>query len=100
LVTKFLRFVAEGLQCCLGVKQRGLGRKTSCSLLGDCSHLGRQTECETVPLTPENFISKNRVDGLVFLRAPVAIMATYDACGWKVPPHCVRGHFFGRRTGL
>jgi len=59
---KFLRFAAEGLQCCLGVKQRGLGRKALCSLLGDCSHLGRQTECETNPFNPEKmFFSKNRV---------------------------------------
>ena len=34
-VGKFLPFTAEGLQCCLGVKQRGLGRKALCSLLGD-----------------------------------------------------------------
>jgi hypothetical protein len=29
--------------------------KSSRSTLGDCSHLGRQTESETVPLTPESF---------------------------------------------
>jgi len=53
-VTKFLPFAIEGLQCCLGVKQRGLGRKTSCSLLGDCSHLGPPNRVWDSPFNPWN----------------------------------------------
>src|SRR6267378_5284289 len=55
---KNLRFVREGLQCCRGVKQRRLGRKTRSLCAGDCSHLGRQTESETSPLTPKTSFSK------------------------------------------
>src|SRR5437660_7152379 len=55
---KNLRFVCEGLQCCRGVKQRGLGRKTRSLCSGDCSHLGRQTESEISPFNPKNFSGK------------------------------------------
>src|SRR3989442_4811889 len=55
---KNLRFVREGLQCCRGVKQRRLGRKTRSLCSGDCSHLGRQTESESSPLTPKTSLSK------------------------------------------
>jgi hypothetical protein len=67
-VGKFLRFTAEGLQCCLGVKQRGLGRKALCSLLGDCSHLGRQTEFEANPLTPESFLFPSIITATIIAR--------------------------------
>src|SRR6266550_3267499 len=46
------------LQCCRGVKQRRRGRKTRSLCSGDCSHLGRQTESETSPLTPKTSLTK------------------------------------------
>jgi hypothetical protein len=55
---KRLRLPDEGLQCSIGVKQKESGRKTLRSSLGDCLRLGRQTESETVPVTPDFFIFK------------------------------------------
>src|SRR5882672_5363895 len=62
---KNLRFVREGLQCCRGVKQRRLGRKTRSLCSGDCSHLGRQTESESSPLTPKTSLSKKKIPSAI-----------------------------------
>src|SRR5262245_40706026 len=50
---KRLRFIARGLQCCFGVNEQSRAAKARAPLPRDCSHLGRQTERETVPVTPE-----------------------------------------------
>src|SRR5438552_7179634 len=55
-----LRFPTEDIQCCLGVKRKEPGANWR-SLPGDCSHLGRQTENETAPLTPEIFLNAGSV---------------------------------------
>src|SRR5207244_7058643 len=78
---------------CLGVKRKEPGANWR-SLPGDCSHLGRQTENETVPVTPEIFLNA----GSVFLD-PAPHRLAKVRCVWLKSSHGVRLHLrFGRRN--